>query len=105
MADAVVVLGGLSLPPIPPRAHVEAGAAVDRLLYGIRLWRAEKAPFMLLSGGVIPSLVGSDMTEAQRMRDLALLCGVDEAALVLEERSRDTYENALYCAEIAKSRR
>lgn len=103
-ADAIVVLGGLSLPPIAPRVHVEAGAAVDRLLYGVRLWKADKAPYMLLSGGVISSLVGSDMTEGQRLRDLALLCGVDEEALVLEEDSRDTYENALYSAQIARSR-
>lgn len=50
-ADAVLVLGGGLLPPLPPRRGVEVSDAGDRLLTGIDLIREGKAPWLLVSGG------------------------------------------------------
>jgi len=103
-ADAIVVLGGVTSPAIAPRAAVEVGDGYDRLLHGIRLWRAGCSPLIVLSGGVIPSLVGSETPEAVRLRLLAEEHGVDGAALLLESRSRNTHENALYTAQMLRQR-
>jgi uncharacterized SAM-binding protein YcdF (DUF218 family) len=102
-ADVIVVLGGTTVPAIAPRREVEVTEAYDRLLHGMRLYRAGKASRLLLSGGVIPELTGSEQSEAQQLRLLALESGIPEGALLLEERSRNTHENALYAAEMMRS--
>ncbi len=103
-ADAIVVLGGMTGPHLKPRVDVDVNDAFDRLLYGVRLWRAGKAERLILSGGVITSIEGSQIAEAQRMRQLAVEYGVDEQAILTEERSRTTAENALYTAPIIRQR-
>lgn len=103
-ADAIVVLGGATGAPVPPRVDVDVGDAFDRLLFGVRLWRAGKADHMIFTGGVIASLEGSQVTEGQRLRQLALEYGVEAQAILTEEQSRSTYENALYTAPIVRQR-
>lgn len=98
--DAVVVLGGVTLPSIPPRLEVDVGPGFDRLLHGMRLLRAGKGNFLILSGGTIPSLVGSEVTEAVQLRSLALEYGIPAEAILLEGRSRNTYENAIFTREV-----
>ena len=44
------------------------------------------------------------MPEAQRLRQLALEYGVDDRAILTEERSRTTAENALYTAPLIQQR-
>jgi uncharacterized SAM-binding protein YcdF (DUF218 family) len=98
-ADVIVVLGGSTVPPLAPRAHVEVEGAYDRLLYAMRLYRAGKANSLILSGGTIAELSGSAMSEASQYLELALESGIPVEAIVLEERSRNTYENALYARQ------
>jgi uncharacterized SAM-binding protein YcdF (DUF218 family) len=99
-ADALVVLGGGIDPP--QRAgdlpHLHLGA--DRVWYAARLWRAGRAPLLVLSGGSDPRIsVGS---EAQAMRALLLDLGVPDRALRLEQRSRTTRQNAQYTAALLR---
>ena len=56
-ADVIVVLGGAVAGAAPPRITVDLSAAADRVLHAARLYRAGKAPVVLISGGAIP-LVG-----------------------------------------------
>ena len=102
-ADVIVVLGGTTVPALAPRVEVEVTEAFDRLLHGMRLYRAGKAPHILLSGGTIPELSGSEQSEAEQLRLLALESGIPDAALYLEAKSRNTYENALYSARIMEA--
>ena len=102
-AEAIVVLGGATFPAIPPRVTVEVGSAFDRLLHGMRLLRLGRAPIMVLSGG-LSVFAGSDMTEAERMRSLALEYGTPEQTIVLEEESRNTYENGVYTRALLQER-
>lgn len=103
-ADVIVVLGGITYPALPPLVMPDVGPAFDRLLHGLRLLRAGRAPRVILSGGGIRYLQGSEVSEAQRLRDLALEYGADSDALILEERSRNTYENALFSGELMRER-
>ncbi len=103
-ADAIVVLGGVTEPPVFPRVEIEVGGGIDRLLHGLRLYRAGKAPVLIFSGGSLEWLTGSMMSEAEQFFHLAAESGVDESVLLLEERSRNTYENALYTHQMLKER-
>lgn len=103
-AEAIVVLGGFTQPPIYPRLSIDVDEGFDRLLHGMRLWRAGKAPLLVFSGGNIPYLSGSQMTEAASLCSLALEYGIDPQAVLLEEVSRNTYENALFTTQILRQR-
>ena len=99
-ADAIVVLGGVTVPPVPPRVEVEIGVGGDRLLHALRLYRAGKAPVVIFSGGALTPLTGSSMSEARQFLQLAVESGLDSAVVLLEEDSRNTYENALHTHQL-----
>jgi uncharacterized SAM-binding protein YcdF (DUF218 family) len=61
-----------------------------------------KAPKILLSGGRIDWLDLSTSAPADEMADILMLMGIPEEALIREDRSLNTYENAVYSAEILR---
>lgn len=101
-AQVIVVLGGGVLPPqhegLPP--NLLQGA--DRVSHGARLYRAGKAPLMLLSGGGNREIYAS--SEAEAMREVLMSLGVPSSAMLLETRSRNTRENARYTANMLRGR-
>lgn len=97
-ADAIVVLGGATRYGWMQRARVDPWELGNsRLAAGARAWLSERAPFVILSGGG----AGRDGSEAARMRGAIVRLGVRDDAIVLEERSLNTEENALNTARIA----
>lgn len=102
-ADAVVVLGGAVRPAHSRGSYPDLGAAADRVWHGARIFHAGRAPRVLVSGGNLPWLGGAQ-SEAAAMRDFLLDLGVPADAVWLEERSRNTRENALYTAEMLEAR-
>jgi uncharacterized SAM-binding protein YcdF (DUF218 family) len=99
-AQAIVLLGGGTRPHLPPRPMSEMNEAGDRVGYAAKLYHEGKAPFIVVSGGFI-EFFGSTVPEADAMQELLMAYGVPEDAIVREDRSRNTYENALYVREIA----
>lgn len=97
-AEAVVVLGGGVSPASIGGLYPNLESGADRVWHAARLFHASKAPLVLLTGGSDPSHSAASEAEAmgQFMRDL----GVPGQALVLENRSRNTSQNAEYSAEI-----
>jgi len=93
-ADRIVVLGGVTEPVITPRQSVELGSEANRLLQAARLWRAGKAPIVVLCGGHVPGSDGK-RPESADMADVLELLGVPASAILEEDRSRNTYENAV----------
>lgn len=93
-ADAIVVLGGGVELPIPPRQKPEFNGAGDRIVEGARLYRAGRAPVMLLTGG---NVYGQRAMQGESVyaAELVAMLGVDPAAVVVESASRSTYENAI----------
>ena len=103
-ADAIVILGGVTAPPMPPRATIDVGAGFDRLLHGMRLFRLGKAPVLLLSGGAAMEQAGIQITEAARLFRLSIEYGIDPSAIWLEERSENTHENARFSSEMLRNK-
>lgn len=91
--DAVVVLGAAVVAP-----GVPGPALRRRLAHGIRVWRHQPAAHLLLSGGAIAGLPA----EARLMRELALAAGVADARIIVEDASRNTFENAVYSGAIIR---
>lgn len=94
---AIVLLGGATSPANPPkRPYPELGDAVDRIWHAARLYKQGLAPKIILSGGRIPGMEAHTtlQTEAQAMRLLLIDLGVPDSALLLEDASRTTRENA-----------
>ena len=92
-ADAIVVLGGLVEAAAPPeRLDPNLGAAADRIWHAARLYRAGKAPWVLVSGGNLP-WSGIQQPESSVMAELLQELGVPATAILQEPGSRTTREN------------
>ena len=94
-ADAIVVLGGATRPQVPPRPWVEVNEAGDRPLYGAKLYNEGKAPFLIFSGGRVTWRGGVEGSEAADMSQLAIAMGVPKSAIIEEDSSLNTYQNAV----------
>jgi uncharacterized SAM-binding protein YcdF (DUF218 family) len=93
-ADAIVVLGCRV-----GRDGAASAALRRRIDCGARLFREDAAPLLVLSGGG-----AGPVSETEIMRCAALAMGVPEAALLVEARSRNTFENARETAGLLRSR-
>ena len=93
-ADAIVLLGGGmgSNTNVYPYAEMWSGA--DRVWHAARLYKAGKAPIVISTG------VG------ERESSLPLLCdlGVPASAVVIEDKARNTEENAKFVERLLKER-
>ena len=99
-ADAIVVLGGYLHSPGGTHAFSELNESGDRLWMGAQLFRAAKAPLVLLTGGNVPMFRGHSVSEALAAKDLLQAWGVPGAAILVETESRNTRENATLSSPI-----
>ena len=99
-AQLMVVLGGGTEPAHSPRAHVEVNGAGDRLITAALLYQSGAAERILVSGGGINWMDGRDVSIAAEMETLLVLMGVPSEVIIHQDRSTNTYEDALYSAEI-----
>ncbi|CAM4401756.1 DUF218 domain-containing protein [Bordetella tumbae] len=99
VADAIVVLGGNTA---NGRANwflpYDKDTAIVRVDTATNLYKAGRAPKVVLSGGALEG----DISEARGMAYTMKQQGVPESALVLENASRTTYENATQTEEELK---
>ena len=99
-AEAIVLLGGGTLPGQPPRPLPEVNDAGDRVIYTAYLYHQLKIPYILISGGSIEWLADATGTPTEDAASLLALMDVPSEVLLLENRSLNTYENALYSGQI-----
>lgn len=102
--DAVVLLGGL----VDEEAMEASGQAsyndnVERLVATHRLLRAGKARYAILSGAALDEELrpyGEAVVLARQLEDW----GIAPDRLVVEDKARNTRENAVYSQQIARAR-
>jgi uncharacterized SAM-binding protein YcdF (DUF218 family) len=102
-AEAIVVLGGATKSPFPPRPTVDLSEAGDRVIYAAQLYRQKKANIIILSGGRI-DWRGKGSPESADMADVLTSIGIPSEALVQEPDSLNTYQNAVNVKKILESR-
>ncbi|MBE9041930.1 YdcF family protein [Oscillatoriales cyanobacterium LEGE 11467] len=103
-ASAIVVLGGATRPPEPPRPWVEVNEAGDRVFYGAKLYREQKAPIVVLAGGRV-SWNGAGGSEAEDMAEMMQVMGVPRSAILQDPSSFNTRENALNVQRILEDKK
>ena len=90
-ADAIVVLGGFTDETRAGTSGLDLGDGIDRLLHGLRLYQASRAPYIVLMGGAPLGYT----PEAVQMSRLLVEWGVNPEDMLLEDQSRNTRENAV----------
>ena len=95
-AQVIVLLGGAIRGDTHMGTLPDLNQQADRLVAALALYKAGKAPRVLLSGGGHPE----DRSEAAQMRDLLEVMGVPATAMILETSSRNTHDNARYSAQL-----
>jgi uncharacterized SAM-binding protein YcdF (DUF218 family) len=100
VAQAIVVLGGAIRPPTVVNHWPDLGPAADRVWHASRLYHFGKAPLLVLSGGTDQRM--HTTSEADAMRTFLQDLGVPPSAMLLEEASRTTQENACLTANLLR---
>ncbi len=103
--DAAVLLTGITAPERPPYDRVFMADGADRLLHTVQLWRRGAFKRIIVSGGS-GAVLGrpGGRSEAAELRAVLHTCGVPDSAIVVEDRSRNTRENALCTAALLRQR-
>ena len=102
-ADAVVVLGGAFSSGHGEWPYPDAGGNVDRYWHAARIFRAGKAPMVILSGGRAPSR-REGWTEAESGAIFLADMGVLRSAMLLDTAALTTRQNAVNIDRIITER-
>jgi len=93
-ADAILVLGGAVAGTKPPeRPTIGLGPSSTRVLYAAALYRAGKAPWIVVAAGNRPEYAQEEV-EADAIAEFLLQLGVPRSAILLEGSSQTTRQNA-----------
>ncbi|GGK79664.1 YdcF family protein [Rufibacter glacialis] len=100
--DAGIVLTGVTEVNKSPhdRVHYQEGA--ERILDAIQLYKMGKLKKIIISGGS-GAIKDVARTEARNLQQTALYAGVPAVDILLEERSRNTRENAQFTKELVQT--
>jgi uncharacterized SAM-binding protein YcdF (DUF218 family) len=99
-AEVIVLLGGGTESADSPRSMAEVNSAGDRVLYAGWLYKQGAAPNILLSGGNISFSNIRGTSPAAEMQQILSLIGIPESALWMQNKSQNTYEDALFSAQM-----
>ncbi|AHJ98172.1 YdcF family protein [Hymenobacter swuensis] len=98
--DAGILLTGITEGRKSPHDRVYVQQGADRLLHTLWLYRAGRIRRIIITGGS-GALNGTEgQTEAEELRVLLRLAGVPAHDILVETRSRNTRENALFTKEL-----
>ncbi|WP_460619692.1 YdcF family protein [Hymenobacter ruber] len=102
-ADAAVLLTGITSVNKSPHDRVYLGPGADRVTSALWLYRAGRVRRIIVSGGS-GAVQAKAHTEADDLTTLLRLAGVPNSAIIREEKSRNTRENALFTQQLVAAR-
>lgn len=100
--DAVIVLTGMAQSRNSSDDRIEFSGAVDRILTGISLVKNGKADYLIISGGD-GSLTRQNQPESRILKKFSLQWGLKAEQILIDDISRNTYENAVESAKLVES--
>ena len=102
-AEAIVLLGGGIDPIRGDMVYPDLKGSTDRIWHAARLYHAGKAPLIIVSAG---NTWGSRkrQSKADAIRMLLDALGVPDDAIVIEDSSRNTRQNAVFTEKLATAR-
>ncbi len=94
--DGIIILGGMVRPAVSKgRGRPSFNDAAERLIEGVRLARLHPEAKVLFTGGSADPLLDA-IKEADYARPTLLALGIEPERLLIEDQSRNTYENAVF---------
>ena len=101
--DAGILLGGyVNFDAESAPGVLTLNQAGNRLTAALMLYQTGKISRILISGGA-GRLIGDVPPEAEATRNFLIQCGVPDSAVLVENHSRNTRENALFSRELIDS--
>ena len=98
--DGVIVLGGAFEAYLTAKTgHIVANDQIERALCFVEIAKAHPEAKLVFSGGA-GDIANPDAMEGEDARKFFKLVGFSDRKIVYEEKSRNTYENALYTMEM-----
>ncbi len=94
-----VVLTGVANATQEPKDRVHFIKGADRIIHAIQLYHDGKIKNILITGGS-GSLLHQEVSESEGLAQTAIMAGVDPSHVFIEDRSRNTHENAANSALI-----
>ncbi|HUZ75061.1 MAG TPA: YdcF family protein [Stellaceae bacterium] len=102
--DGIILLGGaIHVDATAAHGQVATNEYAERISETLELARRFPDAKVLITGGDVSAVPGSP-DEAEAMRRMLVAEGLDEHRMMLEERSRNTFENAIYSVALARPR-
>ncbi len=102
-----IVLTGMSNSGKEPKDRIYASAGIDRLLQAVRLYKERKIKKILISGESeeINSLTGEEIfpKRTYKYKEMLLDMCIKEEDILIEPKSKNTYENAQFSANFLKN--
>jgi len=100
--DGIVLLGGaINIGTTQAHGQAALNRFAERITASAALARQFPEAKLLISGGD-PRIAPGELSEADITRSLLLSLGLDDSRMLLEKRSRNTYENAVYSKAMAQ---
>jgi len=100
--DGIVILGGALAPDTTMRlGQADLNEAGERVLIAVELSRIYPQARILLTGGT-GRLVSEAYSEAEATAEVLVALGVPRERLIIEGRSRNTHENAVFSRDMAQ---
>ena len=96
--DVGILLGGFSC-HIPETDNIKLNDAGDRLWQTVMLYKHGKINKILITGGNFED----SKPEATAVYDVLVSMGIPDSVILVENRSRNTHENALFSAKLLES--
>jgi uncharacterized SAM-binding protein YcdF (DUF218 family) len=94
-----IVLSGVMNVHKSPNDRFYTNKGADRVLHAAMLYQKGIIKKILVTGSYT-KLDGDVRDEAASMKELLLLCNVPDSVIIMENKAKNTRENALYSAEI-----
>lgn len=89
-----IVLSGITHPDRPPFDRVQFNKGADRIVHAVDLYTIGVVKKILITGGS-GVLTFEGKKESLKLRDFAIQRGVSRRDIIVEDQSRNTYENAI----------
>jgi uncharacterized SAM-binding protein YcdF (DUF218 family) len=102
--DVAIVLGGATRYFNSETIRPVYGNGVDRLIQAVDLYKSQKVKKILLTGGS-GYLLNQEFKESEWLKRVLLTMAVADSDIILENQSRNTYENAKMTADILKTKK
>jgi uncharacterized SAM-binding protein YcdF (DUF218 family) len=99
--DAAIILTGITNKDKSPEDRVYTNKGADRILQPVRLYKEGFVKKIIISGGS-GSLTREETSESEDLKTILVCSGIPQSDILLEEKSRNTHENAVFTKALLK---